>query len=347
MKPMKVSTRIAFGLIVLTGFLVWRPAGQAAPPPSSKPATEPAAAGKVAATVNGEPISESELMANLPDDAFQAQLDQLKQFKLRRLVDEAVEWQFLKDRKVTLSDEQFEKAAADFEAMVETPGCPCCGGGFTSVEQFMQVNAFSRREIRRRITCDSGLKLYAARLEKEQTSPQALAETMKKNRAEIEKDWVVAYTISFYYARDPDYYRDEKAVQARKAKIANDALARLKNGDSFEKVARDMSEDEMSGPKGGAMGCTRADLLDPEVQKVLGALEPGKFSPVIKTAWGCCVVKRKKLTDDEMLSVVKEQATTSAADQVYQELDAWRKRAKIQYSAAYAPASASVKSAAK
>ena len=74
------------------------------------------------------------------------------------------------------------------------------------------------------------------------------------------------------------------------------------------------------------------------MQKVLGTLEPGKFSPVIKTDWGCCIVKRKKLTDEDILSVVKEQARTSAEDQMYQELDAWRKRAKIQYSAAYAPA---------
>ena len=102
----------------------------------------------------------------------------------------------------------------------------------------------------------------------------------------------------------------------------------------------------MSDPKGGTLECIRPDLLDPEVQKVLGTLEPGKFSPVIKTAWGCCIVMRKKLTDEDILSVVKEQAKTSAEDQMYQELNAWRKRAKIQYSAAYAPAYARVKSGA-
>ena len=44
-----------------------------------------------------------------------------------------------------LSEEEFEKTPADFETMVMTPGCPCCGGGFASIEQLMQVNAFSRR----------------------------------------------------------------------------------------------------------------------------------------------------------------------------------------------------------
>jgi hypothetical protein len=399
-KPMseekQVVTLIAFSfivLIVLAGFLIWRPAGHAAPPHGSqcscpfcsaasagnpkkqgklsaalppvgnraaskspyllelpsrtgqispKPATEPAAAGKVVATVNGEPISESELMASLPDDAFQTRLDNLKESKLKRLVEEAVEWQFLKDRKVTLSDAEFEKAAADFATMVKTPGCPCCGGGFASVEQFMQVRAFSPRELHRRITCDGGLKLYAARLEHEQTSPQALAETLKKRRAEIEKDCTMAYTIAFDYTRAGVYFRDDQTLHAQKEKIANDAFARLRKGDCFEKVARDMSQAGLSDPKGGALECIRADLLDPEVQRVLGTLEPGKFSPVIKTAWGCSIVKRKKLTDEDILSVVKEQAKTSAEDQMYEELDAWRKRAQIEYSAAYAPASAAV-----
>ncbi len=167
MKQMKVPTLIAFGLMGLTGFLIWRPAGQtvppassefsrplsnqtstgnpqqqgkltealppvdnraapkspdlshfpsqkeqpsskaatgpaaadklaghAAPPPGSKAATGPAAADKVVATVNGEPIPESEVVASLPDDAFQAQADELKSSKLIRLVEEAVECSF-------------------------------------------------------------------------------------------------------------------------------------------------------------------------------------------------------------------------------------------------------------
>ncbi len=347
MQQMKVSTLIAFGLMVLTGNLIWHPAGLAAPPPSSKPATEPAAAAKVVATVNGEPIYESELMASIPDDAFQTQLDELKASKVTRLIEQAVEWQFLKDRKVTLSDEELKNATAEFETMVTTPGCPCCGGGFKSVEQFREINAMSPEELHRRIVCDSGLNLYAARLAKEQTSPQGLAETVKKHRAEIERDCVMAYMISFDYLLDPDCFRDKETVQAKKQKLANEALARLTKGDSFEKVAKEMSEDRTSGPKGGALGCIRPEYLEPEVRKVLGTLEPDKLSPVIKTAWGCHIVMRKKMTDEDIQSKVKEEALAYAENQMYQELIAWRKRAKIEYSAAYAPAPAHVRSGAK
>jgi parvulin-like peptidyl-prolyl isomerase len=326
---MKIWNPITRGAVLLLFFAAWGMAAPAAPSPSSKPATEPAS--KVVATVNGELIYESELLAAMPDDAFQGQLEDLKKFKLKRLVEASVQTQFLKDHKVVISEDELKKGIKDFEQMVKTPGCPCCGGGYESLEQFMKVNAFTMTEIRRRVTCDTGLKLYADRLAKEQTSPQALAETVKKRRAQIEAECVVAYTISFDYTRDPDYFRDEKAVQAKKEKLANDAWARLKKGESFEKVAKEASEDTVSGAKGGALGCIHADYMGPEVQQVFRKLEPGKYSPVIKAAWGCCIVMRKNLTEEDILTVVKEQAKNLAEDQMYQELDAWRKRAKIQY----------------
>ncbi len=141
----------------------------------------------------------------------------------------------------------------------------------------------------------------------------------------------MAYRIMFVYTSDPAYFGDEKTVKAKKEKIANDALARLKKGDSFEEVAKDLSKHGLSDPKGAPLDCIRADILAPELQMAVETLEPGKFSPVIKADWGCCIVMRKKLTDEDILSIVKEQAKTSAEEQMNRELDAWRKRAKIQY----------------
>ena len=47
---------------------------------------------------------------------------------------------------------------------------------------------------------------------------------LKKRRAEIEKDWMMVYRILFDYMFDPDYSRDKETVQAKKEKIANEAL---------------------------------------------------------------------------------------------------------------------------
>ena len=310
-----------------------KPAVRAAPAPASRPTTEPASrpAGKVVATVNGEPIYESEVMAALPDDAFQEQLAVMKKAKLQRLVEEAVQAQLLKDRKIAVSDDEVTKAFKDFERMVKTPGCPCCGGGYESLDQFMKINAYAMPEIRRRISCDIGMRLYVERLKEEHTSPQALAEAVKKHRARIEADYAEAYGIMFNYVRDPEYLRDEKTVQAKKDKSANEVLQRLKNGESFEKVAREVSEDEASAVKGGALGCVRISFWGREVEQVFRTLEPGTYSGVVKATWGCCIVMRKKLTEADILSVVKEQETNSADEQMYKELRTARERAKIQY----------------
>lgn len=298
----------------------------------SKPTTEPASkpAGKIVATVNGEPIYESELMAALPDDAFQDQIENTKKAKLNRLIEEAIQSQFLKDRKITVSDDELDKGVKEFEEMVKTPGCPCCGGGYASLDQFMKVNAFTMSEVRRRVGCDVGIRLYVERLAKEQTQPQALAEAVQKHRAEIEADYVEYYAITFEYARDPGYSDNEKIVEAKKEKLANEALQRLKKGDSFETVAKEMSEDKTSAPKGGELGCIRADTWGPEVQQVILKLEPGIYSSVVKAPWGCCIVMRKKLTEEDVHAVVKELTKKLVAEQAFEEFTAARERAKIQ-----------------
>ena len=345
----RMKVLLAAGTVVIIGFAGFtmlaqtkpaqRPAARAAAQASTKTSAAEAS-GKIVATVNGEPIYESELMAAMPEDAFQEQLEDMKKAKLKRLVEETVQMQFLKDRKITVSDDEVTKAIKDFEKNVMTPGCPCCGGGYESLAQFMKINAFSTTELRRRVTCDMGLKLYVERLAKEQASTQAAEDTVKKNRAQIEADYVQGYMIVFDCIRDPGYYDNQKAVEAKKEKLANDALARLKKGDAFEKVAKEMSEDASTAPKGGSFGCVRIDGLGPEVEKALRKLETGAYSGVVKPRWGCCIVMKKKLTEEDILTAVKEQARSLMEDQVFQEYKATRERAKIQYGSPSASAPA-------
>ena len=338
---MKFGTVSVCGLVVLSIYLAWGRADQATPASSSKPTGEPASSpsGKIVATVNGEPIYESELMAAMPDDAFQEALAEMKKAKLKRLIEETVQMQFLKDRKVAVSDDEVTKAITEFEKNVKTPGCPCCGGGYESLAQFMKINAFSATELRRRVTCDSGLRLYVERLAKEQVSSQPTGEA-EKNRAKIEADYAEVYVILFDCMRAPDYYDNQKTVEAKKEKLANDALGRLKKGDAFEKVAKEMSEDASTAPKGGSFGCVRIDGLGPEVEKALRKLETGAYSGVVKPRWGCCIVMKKKLTEEEILTVAKEQAMSLLQDQVSQEYKATREKAVIQFGPSPASVSA-------
>ena len=100
------------------------------------------------ATVDGEEIRESQLMAAMPEDAFQEQLDDLKKAKIKRLVEETLQAQFLRAHGISVSQDAMKKGIEDFTKMIMTPGCPCCGGGYESLEQFMQINCFSMAEVR-------------------------------------------------------------------------------------------------------------------------------------------------------------------------------------------------------
>ena len=76
--------------------------------------------------------------------------------------------------------------------------------------------------------------------------------------------------------------------------------------------------------------------------RVKNALPPGTHSNLVKARWGCCIVMKKKLTEEDILTVVKEETKNLVEDQVFQEYKATRGRAKIQYGlpAASAPAPA-------
>lgn len=155
--------------------------------------------------------------------------------------------------------------------------------------------------------------------------------------------YVDGHVISFSFFGDPTYLGNEKRVEAKKEELASSALQRLKKGDSFDKVAKEMSEDEASARKGGAMGCIPANLLGPEVEEAFRKLELDRYSNLVKAPWGYYILMRKKLSEEDILSVVKEQVTDFAEEQVHQELKAARDRANIQFGSppASAPAPAS------
>ena len=279
-------------------------------------------------------------MAALPDDAFEARLESLKKAKLKRLIDQAVLMQFLKQHGISVSDAQIDKGVAEFKQMVMTPGCSCCGGGYENLEQFMKTNGYTMVELRQRVSGDIGVRLCVNRLAEKMTTPQGLAEAIKTHRAQIESDFVKGAIISFGFYGGPDYLRDAKAVEAKKEKLADEAWQRLQKGAPFAKVAKEMSEDMASAPNGGQFGCVHADYYGRTVEETWPKLEPGTYSRPIKTNWGYCIITREKLTEDDILSALKKQVRTLAEEKFLQEYKATRERAEIQYGSRSASAPA-------
>ena len=72
--------------------------------------------------------------------------------------------------------------------------------------------------------------------------------------------------------------------------LAEGALARLKKGEPFEKVAKETSEDS-SAQNGGSLGCFSKEQMAPEFSSAAFALQPGAMSDLVKSSFGYHIIK--------------------------------------------------------
>lgn len=83
---------------------------------------------------------------------------------------------------------------------------------------------------------------------------------------------------------------DEKASQAAEEKIKA-VIARLKKGEDFATVAKEVTEDPSGKANGGDLGYFTKDQMVPEFAEVAFKLEKGQISEPVKTQFGWHVIK--------------------------------------------------------
>jgi len=72
---------------------------------------------------------------------------------------------------------------------------------------------------------------------------------------------------------------------------AKKAVARLKGGEDFAKVAKEISKDPGSGAEGGDLGFFTKDRMVPEFAEAAFALKPGELSAPVKSQFGWHIIK--------------------------------------------------------
>src|SRR5436190_6976397 len=93
---------------------------------------------------------------------------------------------------------------------------------------------------------------------------------------------------------------------------------RLKQGEDFAMLAQSYSEDSNTAPNGGDLGFVQQSGLDrvqPELRKMVMALQPGQISSVIHTQAGYSILKvfskepsgQRELTDPRVQQTIREQ----------------------------------------
>lgn len=69
-------------------------------------------------------------------------------------------------------------------------------------------------------------------------------------------------------------------------------LDRLKKGESFSNLAKELSIDKVSGKRGGDLGFFRKGMMVKPFEDVAFKLEKGQISEPVKTEFGYHIIKR-------------------------------------------------------
>lgn len=161
------------------------------------------------------------------------------------------------------------------------------------------LNAAERAGITRKKEIQTHLKEYkeqAKEQEKEFKKSLILREYLRELQDGDLK--VTDAELKLYYDQNTSDFQNPKKVTASHILLpsqeeAEKAYARIKKGEDFAKVAREMSADP-SAMRGGMIGeVSRGDLTElPEFEKELFSLKTGQTSNIIKTKIGYHIVKK-------------------------------------------------------
>ncbi|MDF1591091.1 MAG: SurA N-terminal domain-containing protein [Desulfobacterales bacterium] len=186
-----------------------------------------------------------------------------------------------------LTDQEIKKARlAVSEAEVDS-----------AVERIKEKNLYSDADFRKALA-EEGLSLEEFRKNmKEQILRSRLVNREVKSKIVVTEQDVKAY----YEAHSEEFGREQtyhlRNIIMRLPRMAGEAekqdalkrmagvLEKLNNGESFEHLARQYSESNLSA-EGGDLGFFKLEALSPQLQEALKDLDAGNFTPVIETDQG-------------------------------------------------------------
>ncbi|MFC1501455.1 peptidylprolyl isomerase [Elusimicrobiota bacterium] len=139
-----------------------------------------------------------------------------------------------------------------------------------------------------------------------------------------------------------NYYKENKKDFDRPVEIvakhilletiedARIALKRVKAGEDFSKVAKEMSKDAVSAVRGGEIGPFRKGDLVPEFEKAVFRLKLNTISDVVKTQFGYHVIK--KIKEKALPKVSQDNAKETIGNIIEKvKFDAWLEETKRKY----------------
>lgn len=321
-KPCQIELRqimrkwmIRLGTVVLVMGIMYVLGAWLTPPPARSGQSRDSAKGadaqdpkldRVLAKVNGEEIREGDVSMKMPDGTFGMQGDEARDVRLKRMIRAVTLRQYLAKEKVEVAKVEIDRQVEELRKNPPSVGCMCCS--YPSLEQFMQANYLDMKELRAEIANDLGLQKHLDVLwQKEYPAGEKLDEFLRQKREEVEKRHVKVSHIFFNTFQNPDFDMNPTKERRRLRIRAEEVFQRLQKGEVFEDVAKEVSEDRMSRPKGGELGCIPFDTFGRDVERVMRNLKPGDYSHPVESPYGFHVLRREALQDKDVLKVAKDE----------------------------------------
>lgn len=145
------------------------------------------------------------------------------------------------------------------------------------------------------------------------------------NNAKSDKSLPLEYSIGLIVL-NLSTYKNTAAAE----KTAREALASIKQGESFSEVAKRISDDP-SAPNGGELGFVSAESLAAPLKTAVVKLQLGGLSEIIRTPAAYMIVKLIDIrsSQDDKLNEIKEQIREQMAKEEYKkQLYLWAERSK-------------------
>jgi peptidyl-prolyl cis-trans isomerase SurA len=279
---------------------------------------------RIAAVVNQEVITWSELYRNMESDASpqlkaMTEDERKKIFKeneavfLETLINSRLQLQEAKNMGITVTDDELNETIEGIKKKYSMSDA--------EFKESLKKEGFTFEEYRKRLS----EQIILGKVVNQQVRSKILVPEgeMQKyiDASRGGADNPEGYRISQIWLKMPKSEEGKKLAEEKAA----DILARLKNGESFAEIARAQSEDPSAGA-GGDLGFVRKGHLMKEFSEVIATMKPGDVSRPFWTESGLHIIKLNEKAAARSESELREEAKKEISDRMFKEkYNAWIK----------------------
>ena len=266
------------------------------------------------AVVNGETISESELMRGVPKGIFGRSRQWAREARLAMLIDLVTLRQYL----ASIHEVADEAAVAkDFAETMKHPPVMGCGCVYQNFDDYLAQNCFTADDARTVVANDLGVaKAITDRWEQVNQGPAGKAALLAKEGAEVRAAYRAFWRMPFSLGAQER--NDDPALRGPGYAKALAVMARLRAGEDFSAVAKEVGGSADWGKCGGYAGMVaNEDAVLFGLDKAhLDALPAGEVAGPLPGYMGYQLVRWAVLSDQDVLSYLKNVFETRTGDEI-------------------------------